>query len=529
MKKEVVTFILIVSLTISAVQCHAFGEGWVKTGQADPTEVRPVTFAIKQTNPEWLEKKLWAVSYPNSTEYGHYMNFDEIAEHVHGKPESVEAVLSSLEAVGVHSSSVSFTLGRDFAVAKMSVKSIETLFTTALYEYEEPECGDKFITADYFSVPTSLRDHVDFVSGVKTTPSPSCKGWNSKKREVFDPDEGTTPITLAKDYNTSDYVATNAGNSQAVSAFLKQYYDPKDLEIFQKKYDLPKKPIAKEVGKNEPDDPGSEANLDVQYISASGRGVDTWFVSTSTYSNGKQEDFLSWILTQVNSTDSPWVHSTSYGDDEKSIDPDYLSRVNNEFMKFGISGRTLLFASGDSGANCKGWRKKYTPSWPTCSPYVTSVGGTETLSRVWVAGGGGFSDVSPMPDYQKEAVEAYLSQVHDTSKFNKAGRAYPDVSAIAVDYLIVVDGVSIMGDGTSCSTPTVAGIISLLNDIRLTAGKSTMGFLNPWLYQNKGKGFIDVTEGKNGGNLCAGFETATGWDAASGWGGPNFGLLKDMV
>ena len=38
--------------------------------------------------------------------------------------------------------------------------------------------------------------------------------------------------------------------------------------------------------------------------------------------------------------------------------------------------------------------------------------------------------------------------------------------------------------GTSASTPTVAGIISLLNDARLQNNKSTLGFLNPFLYQN---------------------------------------------
>ena len=38
--------------------------------------------------------------------------------------------------------------------------------------------------------------------------------------------------------------------------------------------------------------------------------------------------------------------------------------------------------------------------------------------------------------------------------------------------------------GTSASTPTLAGIISLLNDARLQNNKSTLGFLNPFLYQN---------------------------------------------
>ena len=35
--------------------------------------------------------------------------------------------------------------------------------------------------------------------------------------------------------------------------------------------------------------------------------------------------------------------------------------------------------------------------------------------------------------------------------------------------------------GTSCASPTFSGIISLLNDLRLSKGQSTLGFLNPFL------------------------------------------------
>ena len=33
----------------------------------------------------------------------------------------------------------------------------------------------------------------------------------------------------------------------------------------------------------------------------------------------------------------------------------------------------------------------------------------------------------------------------------------------------------------SCAAPTVSGIVAMLNDVRLKAGKSTLGFLNPFL------------------------------------------------
>ena len=85
--------------------------------------------------------------------------------------------------------------------------------------------------------------------------------------------------------------------------------------------------------------------------------------------------------------------------------------------------------------------------------------------------------------------------------------------------------------GTSASTPTVAGIISLLNDARLQKNKSTLGFLNPFLYQNSAA-MYDVTTGHNEGCLPGdiGFYATTGWDPVTGCGTPNFpAMIKAAV
>ena len=504
---------------------------WMKTGVPHHQLRRRITFAIKQYNSDWLKERLRAVSYPDSPEYGDYMNFDEIANHVYGKPQSVAAVLAYLKQAGIASSQVDFTIAKDFAIAYLPVHQVETLFNTRLYEFKNFECqeGNAISSEKKTELPPSLKDHLDFITGIYGFPK--CELLRNKSPILnATMNLGVNPDTIAVDYNTSKYISTNPSSSQGIAGFLKQYFDPSDLAIFQKRFGLPEKPIAKVVGKNIDDDPGAEANLDVQYISATGRGVSTWFVSISTYSNGHQEDFVSWIATLVNDTNAPWVHSASYGDLEKSIDPDYLTRMDNEFMKFGVSGRTVLFASGDSGVECKikGGRFVYTPNWPASSPYVTTVGGTATTSEVWSSSGGGFSNYFGMPDYQKDVVEAYLANIPESKQFNKSGRAYPDVSAFSVDFTIIDDGVELPVAGTSCAAPTFAGIVSSLNDVRLNKGLKTLGFLNPLLYQTlKGKGFNDVTRGSNGRGLeCKGFEAASGWDPASGWGSPNFGILS---
>ncbi len=504
---------------------------WIQLGKPSPHHQLVLTFAIKQTNPGWLDEKLKAVSYPHSSEYGKYMNFDEIARHVHGRPESVQAVKDALASVDVSPEKTDFTLGMDFAVASISVEAAEKLFLADFYVFQHFKESERTVVKSLgHTIPQSLEGHVDFISGLSEFPRPNLV-QPKLSRSYSQPRVTITPSGINTDYNLSDYTSTNPNNSQAIASFLKQYFAPDDLKTFQSDYNVPSNPISKVVGTNLPNEPGIEAELDVEYITAVGRGVPTWFVSISKTANKGQEDFLSWIIELVNTTDAPWVHSASYGDYEHSIPTDYQMRCDDEFKKFGISGRTLLFASGDEGVHCR--KQKYIPEWPTCSPYVTSVGGTQTTDEVWTAGGGGFSNTFPIPDYQKAIVEAYLKsgKAPPTKYFNTSGRAYPDVSAFSVDFEIIVDGGEEEVDGTSCATPTFAGVVSCLNDVRLNKGQPTLGFLNPLLYQTlQGKGFHDITKGENSGfGGCPGFKAIEGWDPASGWGSPNFGLLKDLV
>jgi tripeptidyl-peptidase-1 len=306
------------------------------------------------------------------------------------------------------------------------------------------------------------------------------------------------------------------------------------LATFQNHFNLTARPIDKVVGPNVESDPGLEANLDVQYIGAMGRNISTWFISTNRTANVGQEDFLYWATDLVDSPGTPWVHSVSYGDQESSTDFDYRIRLDAEFQKLGTLGRTILFASGDSGVSCTR-DNKFDPDWPTSSPYVTAVGGTQSNPEVTCSfGGSGFSNTYGMPDYQKAAVQAYLNSgvAPAASYYNGSGRAYPDVSALAVGFEIVVNGFLTGVSGTSCSAPTWAGVVAALNDVRLTAGKNSLGFLNPLLYQlgvSHPEGFHDITSGSNPFGACPGFKATKSWDAATGWGSPIFSVLKTLV
>jgi tripeptidyl-peptidase-1 len=81
---------------------------------------------------------------------------------------------------------------------------------------------------------------------------------------------------------------------------------------------------------------------------------------------------------------------------------------------------------------------------------------------------------------------------YNSSQFNITGRAYPDVSAFGNRINIYSNGKALVDSGTSASTPLFASIITLINEKRVAANKTTVGFLNPALYANP-DAFTDVS------------------------------------
>ena len=110
---------------------------------------------------------------------------------------------------------------------------------------------------------------------------------------------------------------------------------------------------------------------------------------------------------------------------------------------------------------------------------------------------GGFSNYFGTPDYQASAVTTYLQELGDDLQglFNTSGRGYPDVSALGVNIMIAAGGEFGAVDGSSAASPIFASVVSLVNDARAVAGKSPLGFLNPFLYANPGI-FNDITNGE---------------------------------
>ncbi|KAH6842419.1 peptidase S8/S53 domain-containing protein [Chaetomium sp. MPI-CAGE-AT-0009] len=255
----------------------------------------------------------------------------------------------------------------------------------------------------------------------------------------------------------------------------------------------------------------------------------------------------------------PKVISVSYAWAEAGFPEDYLRRQCDEYLKLGLMGITIIAGTGDEGTagrhtSCDdpagdGKRRPFHVSFPASCPWVTAVGGTmknlnstnsTTPQRETVyvkpntSSTGGFSSVFSAPRYQTGSTKAYLAmerrQLHCrniTDLFDPRGRGVPDISALATDYLVALNGEFRRAHGTSASTPIIASMISMINNERLLAGKGPVGFINPVLYKHPDV-FDDVAHGENTGcEARHGFRAVKGWDAATGLGSPSYeGLLE---
>merc|ERR1712100_501873 len=223
---------------------------------------------------------------------------------------------------------------------------------------------------------------------------------------------------------------------------------------------------------------GVEAELDVQYMMAMGLHVETefWSFAGRMPDNDQNEPFLKFLYTLGNTSAAPYIISTSYGEDEDSMTIEYQHRCNTEFQKAGVRGISLLFASGDSGvggavqcsdqcsAHAQG-QKCLQAMWPAASPYVTAVGGTGGLVGKEKGAGlssGGFSYLWPTPDWQKDAIATFLNNTDaeqpDPETFTQSGRGFPDISAQAIDYMVLYLDIPTPVAGTSCAAPAAGGI-----------------------------------------------------------------------
>jgi kumamolisin len=242
--------------------------------------------------------------------------------------------------------------------------------------------------------------------------------------------------------------------------------------------------------------------------------------------------FIDAISQAVHATPTPAVVSISWGQSEDQWSAQSRTSMDAAFADAAALGVTVTVAAGDNGSSDD-------PSstsgvhcdFPASSPHALACGGTKltgdtstyaiTSEVVWNelasqegAGGGGVSDVYPLPSWQANVGVPTIAGGSTT------GRGVPDVAGNAdpvTGYQVVVDGQQQVIGGTSAVAPLWAGLLARLTQ---ATGKK-LGLLQPLIYANvkagtAAQGFNDIVSGNNGA-----YQAGPGWDACTGLGSPN--------
>ncbi|KAF9236232.1 peptidase S8/S53 domain-containing protein [Melanogaster broomeanus] len=542
--------------------------GWVRHGPAPSGHILELKIALPQPHFPILEQHLWEVSDPKHERYGDHLSKAETEALMAPHPETIDAVSEWLASHGIEEEHLYRSSAQDWVTIRVPVSLAEEMLDTKYHVYTHSETGESIVRTISYSLPEIMHEHVELIQPTTMFAEPVSGMITGPAGNQVDASCNTT-VTIsclrqlynAVGYNTS---ATN-GNQIAVTAYLEQYANNKDLQQFFKlenptAYGSNYTFVSVNGGLNNQTyaAAGVEANLDTQFA----YGL-TYPTPATFYSTAGSPPYIPDMLTpliQTNLTATFWLDyissqeivpqtiSTSYGDDEQTVPLSYAIRACSGFAALGVRGVSVMFSSGDGGVgdgdsdpatqqcytNTPGVNETaFIPIFPAACPYVTSVGGTVNVPETAVFfSGGGFSNYFPRPDYQYTAVSKYLEGLAPGTYeglYNAFGRGIPDVAAQAYEFLIVYQGRQGYVGGTSCASPTFASFVSMLNDARISAGKSSLGFLNPWLYGAGYAGLNDITEGNNPGCGTEGFNATIGWDPVTGLGTPNFEKLLALA
>ncbi|KAH9058271.1 subtilisin-like protein [Lactarius vividus] len=580
---------------------NAIPDKWESIGQPPDGTTIDLHFALKPHREHALTDVIYEVSNPKHPKhvlffipppthvtllrcrYGSYLSKEQVAKLVAPHPYTLKLVETWLGHHGVSPSNVSTSHGGNWlTVTGVPVSKANDLLGASYQLYRYAGTNETILRTVGYALPAALHVHVQTVAPTTYYGSPFTPRKRPREHRgraaASTRDPHITPAILRSLYNTVTYQpAATEQNMIGVTGFQGEYVGDEDLERFMRLFRSDANdPTFQVIDINDsgydPDEPGSEANLDMQYTQGmawptphvfySVGGLAEEFIPDSVQPVNNNEPFLGWLETMIRLENVPQTISTSYGGNEQTFPPDYATSVCELFGQLGARGVSILFSSGDIGVGGGDCKKndgsgvvQFQPSFPSTCPWVTSVGGT--MNRPEVAAplsSGGFSNVFKRPLYQTDAVLSFFEQLGNqySGLYNASSRGFPDVAAQAIDFVVIVDDEFDFADGTSCSVPVrlslshlsassffesqlaanlqvVAGIISLLNDYQLSKNRPVLGFLNPWLYGTAKQGFNDITSGSNPGCDTDGFSAVPGWDPVTGLGTPDFQRLLNRL
>jgi kumamolisin len=341
------------------------------------------------------------------------------------------------------------------------------------------------------------------------------------------------PLTALQVASLYNFPAGTDGTGQTIAIVeLGGGYNQSDLDTYFSGLGLATPSVTAvpvDGGSNSPGQPADgEVELDIEVAGA----VAPKAAQLVYFAPNTDQGFINAIAQAVHTTPPPIVVSISWGQSEDQWSQQSRTSMDGVFSDAAALGVTVTVAAGDNGSSDDpNSTSGVHVDFPASSPHVLACGGTQLIGNlntntiasevVWNelannegAGGGGVSDVFPVPPWQTNVGVPTIAGSTST------GRGVPDVAGNAdpvTGYLVVVDGQQQPIGGTSAVAPLWAGLIARLAQ---ATGKK-FGLLQPLIYGGvtagaAAAGFNDITQGNNGA-----YSAGPGWDATTGLGSPN--------
>jgi len=528
-----------------------------------------VIIAVKQLNLDRIENITLSVSDPSHSSYGEHLSYDEVHQMT-SNPEALRAVQEYCAKNDIHITKTSSH--GEYIHATATPASWERFLQAKFVTMRHVTKGTTVLRSREFTMPAPLLQHVSHIFSVVELPARPAITPQVKMIDE-EPDNGypckSTMKMACWNYRYNQTTNDATGEHQMVFGQKGAYTQLSDLSMFASSNSIEAQsfncPVASGCSETQckgydpdmkPNGPKcAEGNLDTQFISGVAQGA------TNTFYQNQNLDtpFLEFITYASSLKSPPSVMSISYGSYEYEMDHAVMDHFSTEAMKLGAQGVSILSASGDDGVAGYKARNdtsqcKYTTSFPTTCPWVTSVGATQNAENdpedhevhtlqeyaanapeqqgpyFKVTTAGGFSNYFQRPDYQAAAVKAYFATPESARAapgYNTTGRGVPDISSNSINFQTWINASPALICGSSGSAPSVAGMISVINAQRVKAGKARLGFLNPMVYKTP-QAFNDIPHGWNNCSAVVthcckqGFTGASGWDPLVGMGSPSY-------
>ncbi|KAF8320754.1 family S53 protease [Clavulina sp. PMI_390] len=486
-----------------------------------------------------------------------WLTEEEIASYIVPSDANKAVVEAALKGIGA--TGLTYSRNGDTLSVTSNIDQASKFFNAQFYEYTNTEVVGTFYKTTEFTVPASIEAQIADISSFATFASvqhfSSISGPTDKRRGELEKrvtpsgctTSAVTPDCVRSLYGYDTYTPTTSTGTPrlGIMGLIGQGFLESDiaafLSIFRSddaaEYTVPVVTIAGAVNS----DPLGEATLDTEIAAGIIYPLPSTFYDYGTAGTTGDLFLLSFqYFLSLAPSARPTVLSISYGSVETIFTTSQAQSMCTAAQQLTAAGMTIVVSSGDNGVSGFGTTcPSFTPTYPSGCPYILSVGATqdfspEVMANASLAGfysGAGFSTLFPTPSYQTSVVATYESELGSTDSgfYNKAGRAFPDISAQGSHQQVVYEDAVRFVDGTSASAVVVAGGLTLLNDILITAGKATIGWANPTFYANP-DAFTDVTSGGSFfcGTTSDGLPAKTGWDASAGLGTPSLVKLRSV-